>query len=455
MENLKIKTYKTQIDKIVTGEVINTYVTLDEAISIVQEALIKDRKKNFDEEDERDNLKNSSKNEKNTYEIYLKEKKEYLDVVGDILLRTNLHVRDMSTERLRDTIANEIGGFSVIGPLIEDGEVSDIYLNAYNQIFYRKHDRNHTFESSFRDVEHYENFIERIVSKAGTNLDNSSNRILDFQLYGFRFNALNNSIATRGTCMTIRKSTSHELTINDILRSGLINKDMMDLIGAMLTGKLSFMFAGGTGSGKTTSVKAFINEYFTKLNRRLVIAEDTAEVFVTNPNTLNLLTYKSKENPTDLEDLLKVCLRQRPDCICIGEVRGKEAETCIEACETGHPVIFTLHANRAINAINRLVTKYLQQMPSLTSDVVERIVANSIDYIIIQAEIAGVGRRVKEITEVSFDEDLKRIELTPIFKYDLFEDEFVACNNISKLKAEIMIENGVEKKIVNKLLNLK
>ena len=93
-------------------------------------------------------------------------------------------------------------------------------------------------------------------------------------------------------------------------------------------------------------------------------------------------------------------------------------------------------------------------MPSLTSDVVERIVANSIDYIVIQAEISGVGRRIKEITEVSFDEELKRIKLTPIFKYDLFEDEFVACNNISQLKAEIMLENGVSKKIVNKMLNL-
>ena len=279
MENMKIKTYKTQIDKMVSGEVIDTYVTLEEAISIVQEEIIKAKKLEY-EENEIEMIKNSAKSDKNTYEAYLKEKNDAIDIAGGILMKNNLHVRNMTFQELRDTVANEIAGFSVIGPLVEDNEVSDIYLNAYNQIFFRKHDSNHIYDKSFRSVEQYENFIERIISKAGTNLDNSSNRILDFQLYGFRFNALNNSIATRGTCMTIRKSTSHELSINDILRSGLMNKDMMDLIGAMLTGKLSFMFAGGTGSGKTTSVKAFINEYFTKLNRRLVIAEDTAEVFV-------------------------------------------------------------------------------------------------------------------------------------------------------------------------------
>lgn len=245
--------------------------------------------------------------------------------------------------------------------------------------------------------------------------------------------------------MTIRKHNEDQITKEHIVKNGVLNEELADLLGLLITGESNLIYAGITGSGKTTTIRALLDHYVTKANKRMLVCEDTQELFPQNEHTLELVSVKSDDESlrVTLGQLIITALRLKPKYIIVGEVRGEEAQAAVEGMETGHSTIFTMHGGNPWNIINRLVTKYLMAMPSLGIDVVERIIGSSLDYIAIQDNIPGTGRKCTSLSEVTYNFETRRIELKPIYKYDFRTKEFKFENKISREKADMMMSRGV------------
>ena len=175
-------------------------------------------------------------------------------------------------------------------------------------------------------------------------------------------------------------------------------------------------------------------------------------MFPKNEHTLELVSVKSdkKETAVSLSDLIVTALRLKPKYIIVGEVRAEEAMAAVEGMETGHSTAFSMHGGIPMNIVNRLVTKYLQAMPSLGIEVVERIVGCSIDYIAIQDNIPGIGRKCSMIHEVEYDFDKRTVKLTPIFEFDFEVKDFLLKNRIGPEKASKMMRRGVDQEYIKK-----
>ena len=197
-----------------------------------------------------------------------------------------------------------------------------------------------------------------------------------------------------------------------------------------------------------------IDHYVTEANKRMLVAEDTQELFPENEHTLQLVTSPTNDPKSNvsLRDLVMTALRLKPKYIIIGEVRGPEAEAAVEAMETGHSTIFTMHGGTPWNIIDRLVNKYLLVMPSLSIEVIERIIGASVDYVIVQDDIPGIGRRVSSISELSYDFTNRQVRVVPIMSFDFETEDFVFINKLSPEKGTKMMRRGIPVDVIRELV---
>lgn len=387
---------------------------------------------------------------------YFREKRdEYKLRVQEIITKRNINVRNMSRSELIDQMVEDMYGYKVLKDLYysnskEDpyGVVTDIYCLAWNKIYYEssKFETPQKFDKTFKDEKDYKDFIERIMREAGKSmLDNGENKVVDFDLYEDRYNAISKSVSPNDYTLTMRKHQEDHITLDDILHQGGLNQEVSDLYGLLILGECNTIMGGVTGSGKTTTMRAVLDYYVTKANKRMLVCEDTRELFPKNDHTLELQTSIGVDDKTtvSLRDLIMLALRQKPKYIVVGEVRGAEAEAAVEAMATGHSTHFTMHAGTPIDAVNRLVTKYLMQMPSLGIDVVERIIGSALDYIIIQDAIPGIGRRITSITECTYNYETRRVDLKTIMKFNFKTKTFDIVNKLSPEKADKMLRKGI------------
>lgn len=378
----------------------------------------------------------------------LQKKKEYKEYVQEIFYSENLRVAGYEGE-LADVfineVVNEFVGLDVLEAAYFNPAVTDIYCLAWDKLYIEENGVNVKLQKTFRSPEHYKNFIFRIVNEAGKELNNGISKKVDFELYGDRYCATSMAISPSAYSLTIRKHPEDHVRFQDILNDNILSKDMAELMRLLIKGERNIIYAGITGTGKTTSIRAILDHYVTSLNKRIIVCEETQELFLENDHTLDLVASKSddKKSSITLYDLIITCLRLKPKYIVVGEVRAEEAEAAVEAMETGHSTIFTMHGGRPINCINRLVTKYLIKMPTLGIEVVERIIGSAVDYIWVQDNIPGIGRRVTEVAEVDYDFVNKCVRVTPIYKYDFKTNDFVLVNKIHPEKADLMLRRGV------------
>lgn len=383
-------------------------------------------------------------------EYFRELKKNYNFLVTEIVVKNNINVRGYADRaRLVSDFVEDMVGFSSIKDLMNDDKVTDIYCIKYDKIYYEAvgSEVPLKFKGQFKNEKAFKDFVERLLREANKGvLDNGENKVIDFDLYGDRYNAISPAVSPNGVTITIRKHSENHIRLKQIIDKGCITQDVANLLGTLILGESNLIIAGITGSGKTTTMRALLDFYVTKANKRMLVCEDTRELFPENDHTLELVTSEGKDRKSsiDLRDVIILALRQKPKYIVVGEIRGVEAESAVEAMATGHSTIFTMHAGKPINAIDRLVTKYLMQMPNLGVDVVERIIGSSIDYIIIQDDIPGIGRRVTSITEVSYDYDTRRVALKPIIRFNIRKNAFEKVNNIALDKAENMLRKGIK-----------
>ena len=305
-------------------------------------------------------------------------------------------------ERLIEEILDETFGFGPLELLLKEPGVADIMINGPKNVFVEKDGRIQKSKVTFRDNDHLLQILDRIVSKVGRRVDETS-PMVDARLPdGSRLNAIIPPLAIDGASLTIRKFGANPLTLEDLLRFGAFTPEMVILLEGAMKARLNCMISGGTGSGKTTLLNTLSS--FIPNDQRVITIEDAAELQLQQEHVLRLET-----RPPNIEgrgsvtatDLVKNALRMRPDRIIIGECRGPEALDMLQAMNTGHEgSLTTIHANNPRDAVSRLETMISMGGVDLPLKAVRTQFASAVNLIIQANRLQGGPRKVTHITEV-------------------------------------------------------
>ncbi len=313
---------------------------------------------------------------------------------------------DLSTLERRhvfNLIQNEIAGYGPITPLLKDTAITEIMVNAPNEIYVEIDGRLAKDETvSFINDKHIIRTIQRIVQPLGRTID-SANPMVDARLRdGSRLNAVIPPLSLKGPVLTIRKFNKKLESIDDLLRRGSLTVNMARFLEAAVHAKLNIVISGGTGSGKTTLLN--ILSGFLGEEERIITIEDAAELKLHQKHVISLetrLTNYEGEGEVTIRDLVRNSLRMRPDRIIVGEVRGKEAFDMMQAMNTGHEgSITTLHANTPVDAMNRLETMILMNDMEIPVSAIRNYIENAIDLVVQIDRLSDGKRKITSISEV-------------------------------------------------------
>ncbi|GIC79612.1 CpaF family protein [Moritella sp. F3] len=311
----------------------------------------------------------------------------------------NLNIRNI----LIKLITDEILGLGPLETLLEDPSIADILVNSYDRIFVERNGKLEQVAVQFHDDKHLLSIIDRIVSGVGRRIDESS-PMVDARLKdGSRINAIIPPLALDGPALSIRRFTVDKLQVEQLIEYDSISQSMADLINAAVVGKLNILISGGTGSGKTTLLN--ILSGFIPNDERIITIEDSAELQLQQPHTVRLETRPANIEGTgevNQRDLVKNCLRMRPDRIVIGEIRGSEAIDMLAAMNTGHEgSMTTLHANTPRDGLGRLENMVCMAGFDMPIKNIRTQISSAIDVVVQLQRQEDGKRRVTSIQEVT------------------------------------------------------
>ncbi|WP_409348207.1 CpaF family protein [Paenibacillus gyeongsangnamensis] len=309
-------------------------------------------------------------------------------------------------------------GLDVLQPLVDDRDITEIMINAHDQIFIEKHGRLTLTDIRFESREKLEDTIQTIVGRVNR-LVNESSPIVDARLGdGSRVNIVLPPVALCGPAMTIRKFPEHPLTLDDLIQRGAITGEAAQFLIRMVKSKYNLFIGGGTGSGKTTFLNALV-EYI-PTDERIITIEDSAELQIRS--ILNVVGLETRNANTEgrgeitIRDLIRSSLRMRPNRIIVGEVRGAEALDMLQAMNTGHDgSLSTGHANSTQDMLSRLETMVLSGA-SLPIEAIRQQIASALDIMVHLQRLRDRSRRVTEISEVLPVQD-GEVRLNPLFRF--------------------------------------
>ena len=305
-------------------------------------------------------------------------------------------------QQLVEEILDETFGFGPLELLLKDDKVADIMINGPKKIFVEKGGRVTRSDVTFRDNEHLLQIIDRIVSRVGRRIDETS-PMCDARLpNGSRFNAIIPPLALDGAVVTIRMFGSKPIGKNDLLRFKAFTPEMLQTLEGAMKARLNIIISGGTGSGKTTLLNTLSS--FIQPDHRVITIEDAAELQLQQDHVVRLETRPANiegKGAITATDLVKNALRMRPDRIIIGECRGAETLDMIQAMNTGHEgSMTTVHANTPRDAMSRLETMISMAGLELPIRALRAQFASAVDLIIQASRLAGGPRKVTSISEV-------------------------------------------------------
>ena len=330
-------------------------------------------------------------------------KKEINELVGVIVEEQNIALNQFERKNLTQDIEHEMFGLGPLEPLLNDPTISDILVNGHKQVYIERRGKLELTNVVFQSNDHLLNIIERIVSRVGRRIDESSPMVDARLADGSRVNAIIPPLAIDGPVVSIRRFSVNPLMVNDLIGLNSITNEMAVLISAVSKSKINAVISGGTGSGKTTLlnlISGFIPE-----NERIVTIEDAAELQMRQPHIVRLET-----RPPNIEEkgevtqraLVRNALRMRPDRIILGEVRGPEALDMLQAMNTGHEGSFaTIHANTPRDAIARMENMVSMAGASLTMQAVRQQIASAINVVIQVSRLTDGTRKVVSIQEIT------------------------------------------------------
>ncbi len=351
-------------------------------------------------------------------------REEIRDIVNDIITIKNFAMSISEQEELLEDICNDVLGYGPLEPLLVRDDIADIMVNGARQTFIEVNGKVIEAGVRFRDNQQLLNICQRIVSQVGRRVDESS-PICDARLPdGSRVNVIAPPLAIDGTVLTIRKFKKDKLTLPQLVDFGAISPEgatILEIIGRV---RCNVVISGGTGSGKTTLLNC-LTRYIDE-DERIITCEDSAELQLQQPHVVRLETRPPNiegEGEITMRDLVKNCLRMRPERIIVGEVRGPEVFDLLQAMNTGHDgSMGTIHANSPRECLNRIESMIAMGGFSLPSRTVKEIVVGSIDVIIQAARLRDGSRRITHITEVvGMEGDV--IITQDLFLYDILGED--------------------------------
>jgi pilus assembly protein CpaF len=321
-------------------------------------------------------------------------------------------------ERVHADLLDEVFGLGPLEPLLRDPKISDILVNNKDQVFVEKGGLLQRVNTSFRDDRHLMQIIDRIVSRVGRRVDESS-PMVDARLPdGSRVNAIIPPLALDGPSLSIRRFGTGPLAANQLVQLKSISPEMMEVLAAAVKARISIVIAGGTGSGKTTFLN--ILSQFIPNNERLVTIEDAAELRLAQENIVRLETRPPNiegQGAIKQRQLLINCLRMRPDRIIMGEIRGEEAFDMLQAMNTGHEgSMTTIHANTPRDAISRLESMVAMGNMSMPEKSVRQQIASAVTIVVQAARMSDGSRKVTSICEITGMEE-NVISMQEIFSF--------------------------------------
>jgi len=314
-----------------------------------------------------------------------------------------LPLNRMERERLVEEILDNILGLGPLEPLLRDPEVSDIMINGSKVVFVERKGRIVKTNVVFNDDKHLMQIIERIVAAVGRRVD-EQNPMVDARMQdGSRFNAIIPPLALDGPCVSIRRFGTIPITAEDLVALGSCPRPLLEVLRGAVKSKLNIIISGGTGSGKTTLLNVLSS--FIPDGERIITIEDSAELQLQQNHVVRLETRpKNLEGKGEItqRELVKNCLRMRPDRIILGEIRGAEAIDMLTAMNTGHDgSLATVHANNSRDALSRFETMVGIGMPNMGDKSIRETIARALDAIVQQERLMDGSRRIMSITEVT------------------------------------------------------
>ena len=373
-------------------------------------------------------------------------RKEVARAVESLIVEDNTPLSEQEKEGLIVEIQHEIFGLGPIEPLLADPEISDILVNRHNQVYVEKKGKLSKASLAFRDDNHLMQIIDRIVSKVGRRVDESSPYVDARLPDGSRVHAIIPPIALDGPVLSIRRFGVEPLRMADILAFGTLTPEMAKILEGCVKARLNFLVSGGTGSGKTTLLN-ILTEYV-PATERIITIEDSAELHLKQEHVVRLETrppnIEGKGQVTQ-RDLVRNSLRMRPDRVILGEVRGGEALDMLQAMNTGHDgSLSTIHANSARDAMSRLETMVLMAGMDLPERAIREQVASAINVVVHLARMSDGSRKVTSMTEIV------GLEGSTITMQDIFTFEQEGIGTDGRIIGKLM-PTGIRPKFMNRL----
>lgn len=329
-------------------------------------------------------------------------REEIRDIVNDIISIKNLAMSISEQEALLEDICNDVLGYGPLEPLLARDDIADIMINGAKSTFIEVDGKVTQAGIRFRDNSQLMNICQRIVSQVGRRVDESS-PICDARLPdGSRVNVIAPPLAIDGPALTIRKFKKDKLTLDQLVKFGAITPEGATILQIIGRVRCNIIISGGTGSGKTTLLNC-LTAYIDK-EERIITCEDSAELQLQQPHVVRLETRPPNlegEGKITMTDLVKNCLRMRPERIIVGEVRGPEVFDLLQAMNTGHDgSMGTIHSNSPRECLNRMESMIAMGGWTLPAKTVREIIVGSVDIIIQATRLRDGSRRITHITEV-------------------------------------------------------
>ena len=346
-------------------------------------------------------------------------REEVLQVIRSTVNSEAVPLSFAERERLSREILDEIFGLGPLEQLLKDPTISDILVNRYNKVYVERAGKLEITGLSFKDDQHLMQIIDRIVSRVGRRVDESSPMVDARLADGSRVNAIIPPLALDGPVLSIRRFGRDPITARNMIENRTLTDAMLEVLSSMVKGRMNILISGGTGAGKTTLLNVlsgFIPQY-----ERVVTIEDAAELQLKQEHIVRLET-----RPPNIEgngavrqrQLVINSLRMRPDRIIVGEVRGEEAFDMLQAMNTGHEgSLTTVHANSPRDALARLESMFSMANLNIPERAIRQQIASAIHIVVQIARLPDGTRKVISVSEITGMED-DSIWMQDIFTFD-------------------------------------
>lgn len=349
---------------------------------------------------------------------------EIRDIVSEIIAAKNMVMSIAEQEELLNDICNDILGYGPLEPLLARDDISDIMVNGADGVFIEVGGKIEKTDVHFRDNSQLLNICQRIVTQVGRRVDESS-PICDARLPdGSRVNVIIPPLAIDGPTLTIRKFKRDKLTLEQLVKYGTISPEGAEILKVLGRCRVNTVISGGTGSGKTTLLNC-LTKYIDS-DERIVTCEDAAELQLQQPHVVRLETRPPNlegEGQVTMRDLVRNCLRMRPERIIVGEVRGPECFDLLQAMNTGHDgSMGTLHSNSPRECLARMEGMVTMGGLGLPAKTIREMIATSVEVIVQVARLRDGSRRITHITEiVGMEGDV--VTMQDLYVYDILGED--------------------------------